>query len=398
MSTLTLLASYRHTLTQFLLNYCLPLGWFALLTGMFWIGERRLYHTLYYVTLAAPTLLVLMLQPRWLGELKTVRLCHLFLLFAAYMLLSFLWSDSDVAWLSMAKRPAYIALVFAAAVVLAHHRPGRLLHTTELAAWAAALAALLSIIYYCYRDEGGRLTGYGALYNALKSTHVFGFFTAYWLCRWYQHSTPLAWGPLVALAPLWLLLLLTGSRTPLLAVAAALLWLAALQWRQRVWLIVATGLAAVLLWQFAQPVDGLLARGFSHRPAIWAEALRQLDGHLLFGLGLNHPQVFAIAQVDEVFADTHNIHLGVWFEGGLVGLGLWLSMFAYALVYAWRRRQQGDVVLASTLVVFGLVAGLTEGSGFFSRPREHWFLLWIPLALLAATQPVAAASAARAPS
>jgi hypothetical protein len=38
------------------------------------------------------------------------------------------------------------------------------------------------------------------------------------------------------------------------------------------------------------------------------------------------------------------------------------------------------------LVVFGFVAGLTEGSAFFSRPKEQWFLIWIPLALLAATR------------
>lgn len=386
MTALNLLPCSRHSLTLVLVSYCVPFGWFALLTGMFWIGERQLYHALYYATLAAPTLLVLLLQPRWMAQLASSWLVRLFLLFAAYMLMSFCWSGSAHAWLSMAKRPVYIVLVFAAALVLADQRPGQLARATEWAARAASLAAVFSIAYYYYLGNGGRLTGYGALYNALKSTHVFGFFTVYWLCRWYQHPTPMAWTPLAALAPLWLLLLLTGSRTPLLAVAAAVFWLAALQWRRRIWPIIAVGVAAVLIWQFTQPVDSLLGRGLSLRPAIWTAALQQLDGRLLFGLGLNHPQVFAIANVGEVFADTHNISLGVLFEGGLVGLGLWLLIFAYALGYAWRRREQRGVVLASALVVFGVVAGFTEGSGFFSRPSEYWFLLWIPLALLAATQ------------
>ncbi len=33
---------------------------------------------------------------------------------------------------------------------------------------------------------------------------------------------------------------------------------------------------------------------------------------------------------------------------------------------------------------YGLVAGMTEGGSFLSRPNEHWFLIWIPLALVAA--------------
>jgi hypothetical protein len=31
-----------------------------------------------------------------------------------------------------------------------------------------------------------------------------------------------------------------------------------------------------------------------------------------------------------------------------------------------------------------MACGLTEGSNFLSRPNENWFLIWIPLALVAA--------------
>ncbi len=384
------LTTLRASLINFLLRYWLPSGWFALLTGMFWIGDRALYHKLYYVSLAFPTFVLLLLQPRWLLLLKRVAISNLFLLFASYMLLSLLWSPADVSLVSMVKRPLYIVLAFAAAALLACHQPPRLAQATEWAARGAVVAAAATIAYYLHKGDGGRLSGYGALYNALKSTHVFGFFAVYWLCRWYQHPSPKAWGPITALIPLWLLLLLTGSRTPLLAVAAALLWLALLQWRQRAWLIIAAGLSAALSWQLLQPAETLLTRGLSYRPAIWAEALRQLDGHFWFGLGLEHPQVFQVTGLDEALADTHNTPLGVLFEGGVAGLALWLVMYAYALGYAWTQRRHRDVAAASALVVFGLVAGFTEGSGFLSRPNEHWFLLWIPLALLAATQHQAA--------
>lgn len=377
----------RQTVSHFILNYCLPLGWFATLSGMFWIGDRSLYHQLYYLSLATPTLLVVLLQPGCLALLRQVRLLQLFLLFAAYMLLSVTWAGSDDSWLSMSKRPLYIGLLLVAAVLLAEHNQPRLERMTEWSAWVAVLCALASITYYLYRDEGGRLPGYGALYNPLLSAHVFGFFCVYWLVRWHQQPSPWAWRPLLALAPLGLFLLLTGSRTPLVAIAASLLWLTLVQWRKRLWLLYGAALAIALLWQVLQPTHGLLDRGLSYRPAIWLEVLRQLDGHWWFGLGLSHPQVFAVPGLEQPLADTHNIELGVLFSGGLIGLGLWMALYTYALRHAWQQRQRNDVLLASTLVVFGLAAGLTEGSAFFSRPKEHWFLLWIPLALLAATHP-----------
>ncbi|MGY4531828.1 O-antigen ligase [Pseudomonas sp. TE3786] len=380
-------------LADFLLSYCLPVGWLALLSGLFWIGERSHYHQLYYACLAAPTLLLVLLQPKYLALLSKIRVLQLLLVFSAYMLLSASWSGSDESWLSMAKRPLYIGLLVAAAVLMARQQPQRLAQMTAYSAWAAVLCALVSIAYYGYRGEAGRLPGYGALYNPLLSAHVFGFFCVYWLVRWHQQPSLWGWQPLVALAPLWLLLLLTGSRTPLLAIAAALLWLALLQWRQRLWLLIGAALSLILLWQMLQPEQGLLDRGLSYRPAIWLEVLRQVEGHLWFGLGLGHPQVFAVAGLEQALADTHNIELGVLFEGGLIGLALWLAIYAYALGYAWCHRQRNEVLMASALVVFGLVAGLTEGSAFFSRPKEHWFLLWIPLALLAATQPHASSRA-----
>jgi len=42
------------------------------------------------------------------------------------------------------------------------------------------------------------------------------------------------------------------------------------------------------------------------------------------------------------------------------------------------------VLICSAAVVSGLVAGLTEGISYLSRPKEHWFLIWIPLSFLAA--------------
>jgi O-antigen ligase len=86
--------------------------------------------------------------------------------------------------------------------------------------------------------------------------------------------------------------------------------------------------------------------------------------------------------IPDVFADPHNLSLGVLYDCGVVGLALWLSLYAFALVFAWRNRKEPLVMIASTLTVFGFMAGMAEGNAFLSRPKEHWFLIWIPMALL----------------
>lgn len=372
--------------STWLILYWLPVGWLALLSGMFWIGDRALYHKLYYLTLAAPTLIAVLLEPQLLKQLLSAPLIRLFLLFSAYILLSVQWSGSAETSLSMSKRPLYILMLLFAAMLITLKSPGRLERMTRLAAILAVVCAAASMAYFFYRGEGGRFNGYGALYNPLLSSHVFGFFCAYWLANWHLGSKSTALIPLSAIAILWALLIFTGSRTPIMAMAGCLLWMAIAQWKHRLWLVIAVAIAFVAAAQSLAQSDDLLARGLSYRPSIWAEVLRQLQASLWFGLGFTHPQVFWIEGLDQALADPHNIQLSVLFDGGVVGLTLWLAMYAYAMVYAWQRRDQPSVLIASTLVVYGFVAGLTEGNAFFSRPKEHWFLIWIPLALLAATR------------
>jgi len=59
-------------------------------------------------------------------------------------------------------------------------------------------------------------------------------------------------------------------------------------------------------------------------------------------------------------------------------------MQVWGLYSSWRHRVQPLFILASAWLVYGIGAGLTEGGGILPRPKEHWYLLWIPLALIAA--------------
>ncbi|WP_161489391.1 O-antigen ligase family protein [Pseudomonas sp. BMS12] len=350
-----------------------------LLTGMFWIGDRSLYHRLYYLTLALPTLIVVLVCWRKFLFLQQVPLFWLFVAFAAYVALSLAWSPGGTDY-SKLKHPLYICMLLLAFAALGDIDMRRLVLSVGVAGGVAALAALVSMTIYLWGESRQpRLEGYGALYNPLLTSHVYGFFAALWLGA--LMSSAKLWPiKLMMLVPLLLLLFLTGSRTPFMALFACFTWLLIMVADRRVlWLALVAGIVSVVgLWFFGAD---LLARGLSYRPLIWTDAWRQIMNALWFGHGYGAGIDITVEGLNRLLADPHNLTLGVIYRTGLVGGALWLAMYMYSLVSAWRMRGSGLVLISSTLLVYGFVAGMTEGGSFMSRPKEHWFLIWIPIAI-----------------
>jgi O-antigen ligase len=358
----------------------LPLGWLALLTGMFWIGDRSLYHKLFYTFLAFPTLLAILLAPGQLRELVRSPLIQAYLLFALYVSVSVAWSP-DREELSLIKYPLYILMMLLAACLLVRHYPSLMLKTTFLSALLAVLSATLTLFWYVKEGAHGRLEGYGALYNPLLTTHIYGFYAAFWLAAWCSKVRLSALITLPALTAIVVLIICTGSRTPLFALAMSMLWLVLARPNWRTLLIVGSVFAGFIGLILIDPTL-VTQRGASFRPAIWAEAWRQIQPDLWFGHGFNADMRIDLPEIGRPLADPHNLSLGVMYQTGLMGLILWALIYFTALIQAWRLRHNPLVLITGTLVVFGLAAGMTEGSAFLSRPKEHWFLVWIPLALL----------------
>jgi O-antigen ligase len=374
--TQTQSTSLRERTAHVLNAHVLPIGWLVIMTGMFWAWDRSLYHKLFYIFLAVPTLLALALQP---GPFKALVKNPMFLAFAAfsaYILLSVSWAADGEDFGSLFKRPLYIAMVLLSAGLIALKVPARLAQLTHWGALIATSAAALSLIYF-YGVQGSplgsRLEGYGALYNPLLSAHVFGAFASVWLATWYIGRNP--WNPLAlgCLAVLGVTLIATGSRTPIIGMAAALLWLMAAGNKKRGGLAIAIALLAIAALYVVMP-DMLTSRGASYRPEIWMESLRQIGENPWLGRGYDSEMTIVIPGLPYTLADPH--------IGGVAGLTLWLVLYGLAMRFCWMNRREPQVVLAATWLVFGFASGLTEGSAFMSRPKEHWFLIWIPMALV----------------
>lgn len=378
------LSSRRERAADWLIEIVLPAGWLVLLTGMFWIGDRSLYHKAYYLLLAAPTLLAIILRPAALRTLLSSPLLIAFILLSAYTVITLIWSSTDTASSSLAKRPLYILLLFSSACLIALQAPKRLELSVQASALIASLAGLLSLAFYLYSGADGRLTGYGALYNPLLSSHVYGFFMAYWTASWFLRKNIFDPLTLASLAIFGALLLATGSRTPIMAMAICLLWLIVSHWNKRSLIALVTAGTVGTLLLFVYP-GALTGRGLSSRPEIWGKAWQQILEAPWLGHGYDAPLKIWISAHDFAMADPHNMLLAVLYYCGAIGLVLWLSLYAIALTSAWRMRKQPMTVIASALLVYGFAASMTEGGAFISRPKEHWFLIWIPMALIAAS-------------
>lgn len=377
-------SSTSNRVFDFISLWILPVGYFLLLCALFFLPGRSLHHKLFYGLFSIPTLIALCLRPRELKELLREPIFVALLIFVAWALLSLSWGPREEGLAGMFKPPLHTVLLFAGSYLLVRYRSEIL----QPLLFGAALVALIATTWFLFQfahiyTPGLRLIGGGAFDNPLLSSHLFGFFAAYWLsvtmtCKRRQ----MMWLSVPAMAIMFMAVIGTGSRTPLVALTMAALWLCFICWNRRsLGLLAGLALSGVTVYvMFAQMI---LERGDSYRLEIWQLVLRMIAEHPWIGHGYS-----ATLSVDPGigvnFQEPHSFVLGVLYYVGIFGLLPWLFFILWSLLSSWRQRVQPLLIVASTLLIFGIGAGLTEGGGIISRPKEHWFLLWIPLALIAA--------------
>jgi hypothetical protein len=187
---------------------------------------------------------------------------------------------------------------------------------------------------------------------------------------------------LAAGAVLISLILLTQSRTAVVATCVALLALAGYRAIGAVAIVLAASWALLAantaLWE-----SRVLTLSF--RPGIWQQVLAEMPGDWLFGKGyLLDPRVHAYGKL---FSHAHNGYLATLRDGGALGLLLLLGLLGLALVWAgrlWARRGE-RIYLA--LLLFGMTAIVMDFDRLLVHPKELWLFFWLPLALVMAAYP-----------
>ena len=111
----------------------------------------------------------------------------------------------------------------------------------------------------------------------------------------------------------------------------------------------------------------------------WQTGLRALEDSPLLGIGANNYQlawdVYAHRNVREKSYASHNMWLQVTVELGLIGLGLFVTMFALMSRALWRARFHPEVGFRARALLSSLAAlvicGTTGGYAF------NWFFYMV---------------------
>ena len=369
---------------DFICLWLLPVGLLLLLSDLYFLPGRSLHHKLYYGLFSIPTLIAIILRPRELKEILRDPIVLGFMLFAAWAMASLMWTNGEEDFLGSLKPALHLLMLFWGCTLLTRYRSESL----QPVFFAAAIIALVATVYNLYMfishfAPQDRMVGAGAFDNPLLSSHAFGFFCIYWLTLGMTCKRPqILFIAIPAFTIMFAALLATGSRTPLVAVVMAMVWLSFICWNRRslalMSMLIAGGVVVIALFS-----EMIMSRGSSFRFELWQLVLEQIK--LMPWIGHGYESTLSLDPgAGFPLSEPHNFALGVLYYTGILGFTPWLFMQVWGLYSSWRHRVQPLFILASAWLVYGIGAGLTEGGGILPRPKEHWYLLWIPLALIAA--------------
>jgi len=367
--------------------YVLPIGTIIFLTGLCILESRSRYHSLIYLFLSLPTLFITITNPSILTPAirsKTFITTCLLCIFAA---ISTLWNQPDISDFRYIRYLINIILFIMSFIYLNHYQQHLLIKTILLAAIIWGVIGLFEL-YEFYHLQGNpllaRIIGGGNLTNTLLSSHVYGAFAtftaSYYFINKHKNYSPLL---IIIFFALIVFIIQTHSRTPLVGLAAAFSLLIIKYRNKQIILLTSCFLSAFLVY-FAFNSELLMQRGFSYRPEIWLNAMSEVLNKPIIGHGLGSKISIYLPSINETFSEPHNLHIGLVYSLGFIGLAIWCTLI-YLLFVNYKNNHKNILVLTGfPIFIFGVFSGMTEGASFFSRPKEVWFLIWFPMAMLIA--------------
>lgn len=125
--------------------------------------------------------------------------------------------------------------------------------------------------------------------------------------------------------------------------------------------------------------------GLSHRDQIWHNWLQHLPDFWALGRGAGTDLHFRFDNGFEVF-HAHSLYLQLWYEYGVIGIALFVSLLLSLLYKGWQCRTQPLACLGLALLVFAMVAMVSDVYAVFHRPSPYWVIVWLPIGILLGVQ------------
>ncbi len=254
-------------------------------------------------------------------------------------------------------------------------------------ALVAAIAALIG--YKLTPPWDGRLVGYGQLEVNVFAALVFGvalIFALYLIVHEQGFWKVLAYA---ASALLVLVIVLSGSRNAWVSVfvGSAAFFLANTSRNSCRWLgwvgglLLSITVGVVLVIQAVpESQDLLLPRSDSFRLEIWRHVFSEVveDG-LWFGKGiLSDNNVYSNGME---FLHPHSLYLTVLFDGGLLGVGLFLGLIVVAVKSLLDNYAAPDAKLGLGVFTLALLGYSLDGWELVDKVGSTWLLMWLPVGI-----------------
>ncbi|MCW8929209.1 MAG: O-antigen ligase family protein [Gammaproteobacteria bacterium] len=356
------------------------------MTGILFFSSMSAYHAQIYLFLILPALIITAFKFKALSPLLLSRSFQLLLILFAFIILSFLWNNTEVSDLTKLKRLLLILTFIISLLYLNLNHKKRIIQVLLVASLFYAITGLYSIIDAYFINNTPitfRLIGVGNLSNPLLSSHIYGIFTVFIVA--YYNTMPKTTFKSLLLAFLFLSMLsfifFTYSRTALIGLTGAFAFLLWLQ-RSKKSLYIGVIIMIFIIIFTVMNFENISNRGLSYRPELWTIALEKIALRPVLGYGIGTELLIYIEELNKNFTEPHNIHLGLtYFLGGL-GLLIWFLLLSSLFIFVIKNKNIPLAKIGGLMLAYGVTAGLTEGSNIFTRPKEIWFLTWLPISLI----------------
>ncbi|MWV15963.1 O-antigen ligase domain-containing protein [Pseudomonas sp. L-22-4S-12] len=385
--------------------FILGVGLFVQLSGLLFNSDGSRYATQTYLLLFVPTL-ILLLWRRFALDIWRQAPGVLLLCLQAWVLLTGSVnagsSHGPAYWLKI--DVLILLYVFAVASLVRHERAFTWLLFAGVA--MASVFAWLTLYYqfgvldkpleYKVLRYAGRLRemgwrGLGDLNHPIIAGLYYGFF-AVLLTYLLVGLKVRAWqAALLAVAMLGLLayVLLTFSRGAWFSTAAGgfvlLLLFPNIKSRSLIGAgCLAVVVAAYLFWPEIQHEQKV---GVSGRHLIWDNWAAHLPEFWLMGAGAGADLFFKFPDSTWSVIHAHSLYLQLWYEYGIVGISLFVLLLLSLLHKGWVCRTQPLARVGLALLVFAMVAMVSDVYTIFHRLSPYWVLVWFPIGILLGVRP-----------
>lgn len=362
----------------------LILGAFFILIGLPLLQKTSHYQTIYYILTLLPLILFLAIRPNEIIN-KISNITKIFIIFSLWSSITIFWSDTQETLITPITRSIYTFSLFLSFSIISRKNEKTILNIFITSGLIVATLSTYELYDFIITYQpGSRFIGTGALSNPLLSSHIFGLFAVLFFALTITTENIKAKLIYLFLALIFLIAVTsTGSRTPLLALTTTAIWFAFILNNKKSFIIILSSTILLILIYIIYP-EAIISRGFSYRPELWSLTIDKIILKPIVGYGFDSNSGFYINSLDTTFREPHNIHLSMLYFTGTIGFTLWCAMHVYALWVCWKNKLDSLFIVGSALLIYGIAAGMTEGGSLLPRPKEHWFITWIPLAFISA--------------